>query len=360
MKVLYILDSPYAFAGGCWYYRNHVPAKGLKMRGHNVKFMTIPLTGDIPEEYYDWPDTVVFSRVYPKDPIVMMREYKRRGKKVVYEIDDDLWTVNVDNPSANLSNEKRFQYETLIKEVDAVTTTTDILANKIKRFNKKVFVIPNTIDEESYHPRDGKNKKLVIGYTGASSHWHDLEIITDVIIDLQSKYDFDYILQGMCSTPIESEVYGFQQVKMLGLAPERKDYYEAALKWWEKMRQVRFVHIPFHYPQLYPEILRRCDLDIGLAPLWDNEFNRSKSCLKFYEYASMGTATLASNVLPYSKEVNYTAKNKFADWKNKLEKLIVDEKFRKDLAQKQHDWVMENRGLKKISELWEKAFDKND
>jgi len=357
MRILYIIDSAYAWSGGCWFYRNHIPAKGLKMRGHTIKFMTIPAQGDIPDEYYDFPDTVVFSRTYPRDPIMAMREYKKRGKRVIYELDDDLWTVNPDNPSVSLSTEKNFQYETLMKEVDAVTTTTEFLANKLRKFNKNVFVCPNAIDYDIYKKREGRNEKLVVGYTGAASHWNDLQIITDVIMDLQKKYDFDFTLEGMCGSPIENEIYSFQQIKILGLAPERKAYYDSALTWWEKMRHVKFTHIPFHYPQLFPEILRRCNIDIGLAPIHDNEFNHSKSCVKFYEYAALGTATLASDVIPYSKEVGYCAKNNYKDWYNKLEKLLTDKKFREELTEKQSKWVEENRSLVKVSEIWEKAFD---
>jgi glycosyltransferase involved in cell wall biosynthesis len=356
-KVLYVIDSPYAWSGGCWYYRNHIPAKGLKGRGHEIRFMTIPAHGDVPEDYYNFPDTVVFSRTYPRDPLMIMREFKKRGKRVIYEIDDDLWDVNPDNPSVSISTEKNFQYENFMREVNAVTTTTETLANKIRKFNKNVYVVPNCIDYDVYKKRDGNNKKLVVGYTGAASHWGDLQIITDVVANLQNKYDFDFILEGMCGSPLENEMYSFQQIKLLNLAPEKKAYYDTALAWWEKMRHVKFTHIPFHFPQLFPEILRRCNMDIGLAPLYDNEFNHSKSCLKFYEYASMGTVTLASDVLPYNKEVGYCAKNNYKDWYDKLEKLLTDQKFREELGAKQSKWVEENRGLGNISMLWEKAFD---
>ena len=97
-------------------------------------------------------------------------------------------------------------------------------------------------------------------------------------------------------------------------------------------------------------------MDIALAPLHENEFNKGKSCLKFYEYAAIGSATLASDVMPYNKEVGYCAKNTQKDWKDKIEKLIVDKDFREKLAKKQHDWVFENRELGKTAMLWEKAF----
>ena len=143
MNILYILDSPYAFRGGCWFYRNHLPAEALKNRGHDIAF--ISLGSNIPDKWMEFPDTVVFSRYYPRDPLILMREYKRLGKRVIYEVDDDLWTVNPDNPSVGISEIKQRQYEHLMKEVDAITTTTEILAKKLRKFNKK-NLIGNFID----------------------------------------------------------------------------------------------------------------------------------------------------------------------------------------------------------------------
>ena len=41
-------------------------------------------------------------------------------------------------------------------------------------------------------------------------------------------------------------------------------------------------------------------LNIGIAPLVEDNFNRNKSCIKYYEYALSGAVTVASRVLPYS------------------------------------------------------------
>lgn len=101
-----------------------------------------------------------------------------------------------------------------------------------------------------------------------------------------------------------------------------------------------------------------CDLDIGIAPLEDTEFNHGKSNIKFYEYASVGTCVLASDVEPYSEEVNYRAKNTFKDWYNKLEKLIVDKEFRLKTLKTQQEWVKKNRSTEAVGLPWELACQK--
>jgi glycosyltransferase involved in cell wall biosynthesis len=349
------MDSPFSFNNGCWFYRNHIPSKALKARGHQVKFIAVG--SEIPDQWYNWPDVVVFSRIYPRDPLVCLREFKRRGKRVVYELDDDLWSVAPDNPAYGIKDDKQRQYEHFMAEADAVTTTSDYLANKIRKFNKHVFVVPNAIDYELFEQRDSSNPDIVVGYTGASSHYADLELVTDVLIELQKKHKITMVLQGLTTPPLESEMYSYEKVNSLGLQPEKKLFFEQAIKWYEKIRQLKFYHIPFYFPELYPTVLRRCNIDIGIAPLMDSEFNYSKSCVKFYEYAATGTPCLASDVRPYNTEVGYTAKNKFDDWKNKLEKLIVDKQFREELYAKQSQWVKENRDIRKVVVKWEEALD---
>jgi glycosyltransferase involved in cell wall biosynthesis len=140
--------------------------------------------------------------------------------------------------------------------------------------------------------------------------------------------------------------------------PERDEYHKQALDWYSRVKGLNVVHIPFHAPQLHPSVLSQCDFDIGLAPLSDCEFNKGKSCIKFYEYASVGTPTLASDIMPYKEEVNYRVKNNTKDWVKKLEKLISDKSFREKLTKKQKDWVMENRTLKQVGVDWELALQK--
>ena len=350
MKILMVLDTPYAFQSGIWFHRNQMPSEGLQARGHGVKFMS--MGGSTPQELIDYPDTVIFGRTYHPDsnPLSVLRQFKAAGKRIVYDMDDDFWSVNPDNPSVLVSNAYKDQYEDFIRECDAVLTTTDVLKKKIQKLvpGKDIYLFPNGISYEYYQPRKKYHDKLIIGYMGAASHWQDLEIIGDAVKDLQAKYGFVFVLYGMTSQPLEAEMYTYAQIISHNLQPEKNAYMKAAIDWFYKMKGTDLIHIPFWPPGLHPYKLQDADFDIGLAPLIDCEFNRGKSGIKFYEYAAVGTATLASDIVPYSKEVGYCAKNNYKDWYNKLEKLIVDKKFREELTEKQGKWVKENRSLDKL------------
>ena len=67
---------------------------------------------------------------------------------------------------------------------------------------------------------------------------------------------------------------------------------------------------------LYPEKLASLGLDLALAPLEDNLFNRCKSNLKFLEYGACGYPVIASDIECYrgSGLPVTLVKNRYRDW----------------------------------------------
>ena len=356
MKILFVTDTIDCFKHGIWFHRQQMPSEALSMRGHGIKQVAMGMS--FSKELMEWPDTVIFGRTYPAqyEPIKIMRDYKKLGKRVLYDMDDDFWQVAKDNPSANVSNAMKDQYEGMIKEADAVITPSTVLAKKFKKhFKKKIFICPNGTNPEMYRERPHEHKDLIIGYMGAASHWGDLKIIGEAITELSKKHNFLFTIYGLTGEPLEAAMYAYNKVLQMNLQPERNPYYKSALDFYNSLKNIRMWHIPFMPPELHPTVLGRCDFDIGIAPLEDTTFNQGKSCIKYYEYASVGTVTLASDVLPYNQEVKYLAKNTTKDWYNKLEKLIVDEEFRKKLLAEQQKWVKENRSPEQVGLAWELA-----
>jgi glycosyltransferase involved in cell wall biosynthesis len=105
----------------------------------------------------------------------------------------------------------------------------------------------------------------------------------------------------------------------------------------------------------YLQTLR--ESDIALLPLLDNEFNRSKSDLKFIECGACGAAVLASSVV-YPKTVKdgvtgliFNDKKEFAQ---KLQLLIENPEKRYNLATAAYDYVKNNRLL---SQHYEERLD---
>ena len=357
LKILYFLNCLFPWESGCWLYRSRIPSAELQKRGHEVQFILPVKT--LNKKWLDYPDVVVYGvygGTYSFDPIPSINEFKKRGVKIVYDLDDDLFTVNPDNPCKAAVKTRLSQAKELLRIADTVTTTTDVLKKKFRKYNKNVMICPNSLDFSKFPKRKGSGREFRIGYSGAASHWGDLSLVIDVLTELQKKYDFRFILQGMSGRPIIADIYNYRMILRQGLQPEKKQFYEVALKVFDKIRKLKYVHIPFYPPEMYPSILAPLDLDIGICPLKSNVFNEAKSCQKFYEYATTGTVTISSDVLPYNKEVGYYAKNTFKDWYRKLEKLIVNKKFRDNLLKKQQEFVFKKRDIKEVAKLWEKAL----
>jgi len=354
---MFLMDSPMAYMSGIWQHRTETPCTALGKRGHGVK--QVAIGNEFPEELMRWPDTVVFGRAYPSqyDPIKIMRDFKKQGTRVIYDMDDDFWSVDKDNPSVLVSNAHKDQYEGMIREADAVISPSPVLLKKFKKhFKKPTFLCPNGIDYDHYRERPhGHEGTLVVGYMGAASHWKDLQLIAPVIAELQQKYDFLFTIYGLTGEPLEAAIYTYNKILHSNFQPEKRAYHQAALDFYNKLEGTRMWHIPFMPPELHPMTLQKADFDIGLAPLLDSEFNRGKSNIKFYEYAAVGTVTLASDVLPYNSEVKYTAKNTHKDWVKKLEALLTNEKLREKVLNEQKDWVRKHRSVDAIGIDWELA-----
>lgn len=356
-------DSILAWQSGIWFHRTQTPSNALSSRGHAIK--QVALGTSIPKHLMEWPDTVVFGRTYPTahDPIKAMRDYKKLGKRVIYDMDDDFWQVSKDNPSSNVSNALKDQYEGMINEADAVITPSPVLAKKFKKYFKKpVFICPNGIDFTVYQDRPREHDLPIIGYMGAASHWKDLGIIGEVIDALSQKYEFLFTVYGLTGEPLEAAMYSYNKLLQDNLQPEKNAYFRSALDFYAQLQKIRMWHIPFMPPELHPSVLSRADFDIGIAPLEDTEFNRGKSCIKYYEYAATGTVTLASDVEPYKTEMNQIrdykkvlVKNTYKDWYAKLEHFLQYPQERENVAQDQLEWVKKNRSIDAIAIPWEKA-----
>jgi len=85
-------------------------------------------------------------------------------------------------------------------------------------------------------------------------------------------------------------------------------------------------------------------IDIGLAPLIDTSFNRSKSSIKYYEYGLREIPAVYSWVDPYIKTVRehktgYLAQSEI-EWYEKIKLLIENPKLRQEVAQNAREDVL--------------------
>lgn len=367
MKVLIV---PNNIVNNCYGVRNALPKKYLEAHGHEVRLQQ-EFTSYIHPEFgrvidptpFEWADVIVFNRHYDLGTHSLkniMRYCRSIGKVVVYETDDLLQALDPANPMYEDMKKHVEQVVTMAKEATVCTTTGVPLREQLLKFNRDVQVLPNCIDTDVWHMRDGGNKRLRVGWAGGSSHMADMMIVVDVIKRLKREHDFDFVIFGLSDLPWRENIERLrtkhveQTRNFPAMVPAA--WYVATMKLADILDDLEFEHVSFVPHKEYNETLAKLNLDIGLCPLVDTTFNRCKSAIKFYEYAMVGTACLASKMPPYEGEVGYCAKDRFDDWYKKLKRLIVDAEFRQSLQEEQRAWVLANRDIQQQGYKWEQVY----
>ena len=358
MKIYAILDDNQEVLNGCFYHRVHNPLMELKRRGHEIEYMTLTAI--------DWDklkeaDIAIFSRTYNNPHFALMWRCRAYGIKIVYELDDDIWNIprtNIASTAYEANNGRlKKRIEETIEEADLVTTTTEPLKKILSQFHDNVQVIPNALNLDRWQEREGSDE-LVIGWSGGQNHIEDLGLIVDVIKDLQEKYDFRFVIQGICSKPLEADGYEASVMKSIGTDHEAFELVNnMKLDLYKKLLSLKnFYHIPFYPPDMHSKVVGKADIDIGLIPIIGYKFDESKSILKLLEYTAAGTTAIASDELPYKGIAPYTTSNREKDWYKAIEAMIKDKSLREKTLKKQKELLFPKYDIKTVGDQWEKAF----
>jgi glycosyltransferase involved in cell wall biosynthesis len=111
----------------------------------------------------------------------------------------------------------------------------------------------------------------------------------------------------------------------------------------------------------YPEKMASLDLDIAIAPLEDNLFNRCKSNLRLLEYGAMSWPVVCSDVYPYqtNNPPVFRCSPNTGDWIKALTRLIDDNELRETMGEQLKGWVFKSYKLDNWRDEWRKALIRN-
>lgn len=211
-----------------------------------------------------------------------------------------------------------------IKRADLLTVSTPRLKEKFA--HKNCYVLYNGLDLNIWKPHQIEKKEVRLGWSGGVTHYSDLAIIADDLAHVVNNYNVRLIVSGS----IFNGIYK-------GIDKSKIDFQP-------------WIDISGHP---YRTIVN--NIDIAFIPLANNSFNDYKSCVKFYEYASVGAAVIATNRPPYSDEMPAGALyNK--DFREKIVELIDDKDKRQKNADEGRQWVVNNREIKSIITEFAKAL----
>ncbi|HZY75294.1 MAG TPA: hypothetical protein VFE40_03175, partial [Jatrophihabitantaceae bacterium] len=240
---------------GCGQYRIGIPMWGLGQAGHDALAFSV-LNTDLPTDL----DVLVGQLVCTPEQSALWQEIAAmpgRRPALVFELDDDIWNLHSTNYGAAglKADDVRTAIERNLALADAVTVTTNHLAEVVSRFNANVHVLPNCVDAALLQHQRPRNDRVTIGWAGGSSHSNDFAFVRNELRSfLRRNADVDVHLIG---TDYRHEL-GRPDARHSGWSENLVDY------------------------------LSKIDFDIGIAPLAYHAFNKSKSDLKVLEYAALG------------------------------------------------------------------------
>lgn len=283
----------------------------------------------------------VFQVTYHEEILTLFEVLKDLypSKKLITECDDWIFDVPAYNVASNPyrpGSEKERIADEQMKLSDAVIVSTSFLKENLEKLypNKPIHVVPNAIDFDLWDnvKSDGKMapKKdgvVRLGYTGCGNHSGDLEIVKPVLLALLDEFPNLEVI-------ISAEFDCFKDVK-----------------------HPRFI-VPGRWVSImdYPAMVKGWDLDIGIAPLRDNNFNRAKSNLRWLEYSALKIPTVASNVRPFAECVTQRSDALLcatkADWYGSLRSLIEGPSARQTLAQNAYDSVKERFNMDTVAKQY--------
>ena len=306
-------------------YRTKHFAEELELNG--FKCSTTVQDNPFLPTYADKFKIFIFHRVlFTPSVKKLIEKIKEQKKEIIFETDDLVFDPKylefMDYFKQMNSFEKKL-YENgvggeILKDpyVKTCTTTTTYLAEKLKEYNKQVFIIPNKLSKSDVEICAQISKSKVhkveksskLGYfSGTISHNKDFAVITDTLLIIMEKYPkVELFLAGPLD--IESKLNKFK----------------------DRIKQIPYVPREKHFENI-------AKVDINLVPLEvGNPFCESKSELKFFEAGILKVPTVASATGTFQEAISdgfdgFVAFDT-AEWVNKLERLILSPEMRSQMG----------------------------
>lgn len=247
-------------------------------------------------------DLILFIKVSSLSLVKLIKKYS--SAKLVYDLADFVDTKSHQSPA-------KAEIESILKIVDVVTYDCISTKNSALKYNSNVHNWPPCSQVE-YFDKARQNKprndgSINIGWIGSHSTSFNLFKVWDPLEEIFSKYD---------------------NIRLTLLGAEK-----SLIPMFENV-SYSLLSGAYSPDKMIEEGLK---IDIGIFPRFSNELAKSHGYLKALIYMSAGAAVICSPIgeieeLIIDGENGLLAKDEY-EWYDKLEKLIINEKFRNKLAE---------------------------
>jgi len=313
-----------------------------------------------------WADIIFVPRISEVRLMKVLNEFKKLGKKIVTEWDDNLFKVSpltmqyaefgteehnfkTDTgeilegwkDGKNIQIERNKQTIAMIKQSlrdsDMVITTTEDLAEVFKPYNSNIKVCPNSVNINLWKklpllPHQG----IRMGWFGGDTHFEDFTLVAPILKSFMDQNPaVTLVLLG-----------GRFDATLKGIDPARIEHHN-----WTDINA-------------YPYKASILDLDFAIIPLVDNDFNNGKSPIKWLEMAALEVPAVTSYVRPYDKMMDlvkdngiFVEANSMQGWWDSLNLMAKNPELRKRMGVAARQTVEQFYDANKTYEMWLQAFE---
>lgn len=269
-------------------------------------------------------DIVIVNRdIVPEPKITWYEEHLcKKGAKLIFDFDDAIFLGS-----------RKEKLDKVLPSFSWVAAGNDYLFDYAKTVNPNSSIIPTVVDTEFYTAKnlDEKKEKLTVGWSGSAGTVKVcLPIIKKAIEELSKKHDFTFLVIADKDPHLDWDV---KDIRFKKWTPETEV---------EGIKQI----------------------DIGLMPLNDTEFERGKCGLKAIQYMAVGTPAIVSPVGVNEKIVTpgvngYHARTN-QDWIKHISELLENHSSRKEMGEKARQTVLDKYSVKVAFEQWREILNKVD
>lgn len=296
------------------------------------------------DHFCEMADIVIWHPMYyPQSLDYFLEMQHKHQKPFVMEMDDNYVDVPTWNEAhggfRNGSSFRRIAIDSM-RNASALAVTTPHLAETYAGVNDNIYLIENSLDFKGDRKFVGWDKVSVrkhtgtrIGWIGGRAHFDDLMMIAPMLRELLiENKDLTLVLVNSAikkSCQALGKPYPFEGLKNVHYAD-------------------RSVAI-----NRYAKFAASFGFDIGIAPLVDCNFNRSKSNLRWLEYSALGIPTVASAVSHFNQSITNAVDgflikdNNLGHWKMTLQHLIENPSIREEVGRNAYKRVKRDFNVKR-------------
>lgn len=265
----------------------------------NIKILTILFS-------YKKFDAIFLQKIVL--PAALLRRIAKHCT-VIFDFDDAIYLTN------KLLSIKQFNSQISLSDLVTVANN-DALKYVRSIVNTKCGIINGPIDIKRYLPtKPVKKDKLILGWIGSFSSVHYLDILKKPLSLIEKKYP------GIISAIIIGDPdYNFKEIPT-------KSY-----PWTEDSENVLLSQI-----------------DIGIMPLYDDDFSKGKGGYKLLQYMAAGKPNISSDVginstIVEDKDSGFIVRSE-QDWYNAIESYIKKPELLKKHGTRSREIVVEKYSL---------------